>query len=34
MTRIWQNSLGAAIGIGAVMLGTLIVHLVMSRLPA
>jgi hypothetical protein len=30
MTRIWQNFLGVAIGIGAVMLGTLILHLVMS----
>jgi hypothetical protein len=30
MTRIWRNSLEAAAAVGAIVLATLIVHLVMS----
>ena len=30
MTRLWRNSLEAAAAVGTIVLGTLIVHLVMS----
>jgi capsid protein len=30
MTRLWRNSLEAAVAVGTIVLGTLIVHLVMS----
>jgi hypothetical protein len=30
MTRIWRNSVEAAAAVGAIVLATLIVHLVMS----
>jgi hypothetical protein len=34
MTRFWRSSLEAALAVGTIMLGTVIVHLIVSWWPA